>query len=81
MYKKNLSITQFYEKVIYHPKNNIVRTRDDFIGKYKKVLTDKECEYLKSCSYNIANFYMLPNLYKSQQLNEIPAQNPYIVLK
>ena len=48
---------------------------DDFIWKYKEVLTDKDYEYLKSCDYRITIFYMLLKLHKSQQLNEIIAQN------
>ena len=44
-------------------------TVDEFVQKYKQVLADKECEYLK-------NFNMLPQPNKRQQLNEIIAQNP-----
>ena len=51
-------------------------TVDEFVQKYKQVLADKECEYLKNYNYKIANFNMLPQPNKRQQLNEIIAQNP-----
>ena len=62
---------------MYNPKTILQEKVDDFIRKYKEVLTDKEYEYLKSYNYEIANFYMLPKLHKSQQLDEIIAH--YII--
>ena len=65
MSKKHLSITEYYEQVMYNPKTILQEKVDDFTRKYKEVLADEEQEYLKSYNYKIANFYMLPKLHKS----------------
>ena len=49
---------------------------DEFIWKYKEVLTGKEYKCLKSYNYKFASFYMLLKLHKSERLNEIIAQTP-----
>ena len=75
MRKKHLSVTVYYEKVMCNARMILQEKVEDFIRKYKDVLTDKEYEYLKSYNYRFANFYMLPKLHKSQRLNRIIAQS------
>ena len=79
--KKHLSVTVYYEKVMCNTRMILQEKVDDFIRKYKEVLTDKEYEYLKSYNYRFANVYMLPKLHKSQRLNKIIAQSPLQYVK
>ena len=41
---------------------------DNFIGKYKEVITDKEHEHLKSYHYKLVDFYVLSKLPKVYNL-------------
>lgn len=81
MCKKHLNITEFYENVMFNTKTILEEKVDDFIRKYKEVLTDKEYEYFKSFNYKIAWFYLLPKLHRSQRLNDIIAQNTLEYIK
>ena len=42
-----------------------------YAKKYKNLLTENEYETLTQKTYKIPNFYMLPKLDKSKELNEI----------
>ena len=39
--------------------------------KYKNLLTENEYKTLTQKTYQISNFYMLPKLHKSKELNDI----------
>ena len=42
-----------------------------YAKKYKHLLTENEYKTLTQKTYKISNFYMLPKLYKSKELNDI----------
>ena len=49
------------------PKNRIIA----YAKKYKHLLTENEYKTLTQKTYKISNFYMLPKLHKSKELNDI----------
>lgn len=76
MCQKHLQNNEYYEKILYNPKDILQIRINEFIEKYKEVFLEKEYHYLKNYNYKIANFYMLPKLHKCKRLNDIISQNP-----
>ena len=42
-----------------------------FAEKYKSILTNNEYDFLTKRCHKISNFYVVPKLYKSKEINEI----------
>ena len=47
------------------------KTVNKFAEKYKSILTNNEYDFLTKRCHKISNFYMLPKLHKSKEINEI----------
>ena len=47
------------------------KTVNKFAEKYKSILTNGEYDFLTKRCHKISNFYMLPKLHKSDDINEI----------
>ena len=47
------------------------KTVNKFAEKYKSILTNGEYDFLTKRCHKISNFYMLPKLHKSNDINEI----------
>ena len=68
---KHLNNPVFYEEVDSDPCNIILEKLNAFIEKHKARLTEREHLMLSSSSYKLSNFYMLPKLHKSVQINNV----------
>ena len=68
---RHLENTEFYEKIHMNPSDMISKRVILFANKYKKMLTNKEFEYLTQNNYKHSNFYMLPKLHKSKRIDDI----------
>ena len=68
----HLSDTSFYNNLDNSNPSTIVQGRVNKCSeKCTSSLTNKEHEFLTKRCYRISNFYMLPKLYKSMEINEI----------
>ena len=79
----HLNNIQYYNNLgNENPSEHIQRKINTFADQYANILTQKEIEYLKSRKHKIANFYMLPKLHKSKDIDQIITQNPkeYIIV-
>ena len=47
------------------------KTVNKFAEKYKSILTNNEYDFLTKRCHKISNFYMLPKLRKSKEINKI----------
>ena len=77
MCHRHLSNTDFYSNLRQNDPSDIIYNEiTRFTNKYEKLLTDNEQDYILKSKYNIANFYMLPKLHKSKELNDIITNSP-----
>ena len=53
------------------PSNAVISDVRDFANTYRGILTTKEYEFLTKKQYKMANFYSLPKLHKSVEINEL----------
>ena len=63
--------TSCYEEVEHDPCNIVLHELELFAEKHKNKLTEKEREMLLHSSHKISQFYMLPKLHKSVQINNV----------
>ena len=71
MCSRHLSDTTFYNNLDNNDLSTIVEDRvNKFAEKYKSVITNKEYEFLTKHWHNISNFYMLPKLHRSKEINK-----------
>ena len=69
---RHLSDTTFYNNLDNNHSPTIVQDRvNKFAEKYKSILTNNEYVFLTKRCHKISNFYMLPKLHKSKEINEI----------
>ena len=69
---RHLSDTTFYNNLDNNDPSTIVQDRvNKFAEKYKSILTNNEYDFLTKRCHKISNFYMLPKLHKSKEINEI----------
>ena len=68
---KHLNNPTFYEEVPNDPSNIIMEKLNSFLEKHKPRLTEKEHQCLAFTNYKLSNFYMLPKLHKSAQVNNV----------
>ena len=69
---RHLSDTTFYNNLDNNDPSTIVQDRvNKFAEKYKSILTNNEYVFLTKPCHKISNFYMLPKLHKSKEINEI----------
>ena len=63
--------------------NRIMKKTGELANKYESLLTKAEQLYLTNISFSISNFYGLPKVHKSKQINEAIQQenNEYIKLQ
>ena len=67
-----LSDTAFYNNLDHSDPSAIVQDRvNKFAEKYKSVLTNNEYDFPTKRYHKISNFYMLPKLHRSKEINEI----------
>ena len=53
------------------PSNTVLSEVVAFANRYRRILTNKEYQFLTKADYKMANFYSLPKLHKSVDVNEI----------
>ena len=68
---QHLDEGDYYTTVNSDPSNIIKGRVDAFAEKYKDMLTANEYDFLKNEQCKISNFYMLPKLHKSKDINTI----------
>ena len=69
---RHLSDTTFYNNLDNDDPSTIVQDKlNKFAEKYKSILTNNEYDFLTKRCHKISNFYMLPKLHKSKEINEI----------
>ena len=69
---RHLSDTTFYNNLDNNDPSTIVQDKvNKFAEKYKSILTNNEYDFLTKRCHKISNFYMLPKLHKSKEINEI----------
>ena len=66
---KHLDNPVFYRKVPTDPSNIVLGRISEFATKFKDRLTEKEFTVLTASTYKLSNFYMLPKLHKSKEIN------------
>ena len=71
MCQKHLNNNEYYEEVDSDPSGIVYERIRTFTEKHKEMLTQKEYDYLVNENYKISNFYMLPKLHKSAEINTI----------
>ena len=60
----------YYEKLDNNPQKEIMIKYNDFAQKYRSNLTGKEFDYLTEFETKPSNFYGLPKIHKSKEINE-----------
>ena len=60
----------YYEKLDKNPQKEIMIKYNDFAQKYRSNLTRKEFDYLTEFETKPSNFYGLPKIHKSKEINE-----------
>ena len=68
--EKMLLDTEYYEKFDQNPHKEIMKKYRSFLNKHKTELTDKEFDYLVNFECKTSNFYGLPKIHKSKEINE-----------
>ena len=72
MCMNELSKEEFYKLIgSDNPTQRILDVVQNFALKYKSMLTSNEFAYLTQRKYRMANFYMMPNLLKSEYINTV----------
>ena len=66
---RHLNNPVYYEEVPSDPCTIIMENLNSFLEKYKPRLTGKEFQCLSYSDYKLSNFYMLPKLHKSVEVN------------
>ena len=76
MCEYELQKNNFYKSIgSRNPESRVLQIVKDFAVKYKSLLTAKEFEYITKRTYRMANFYCLPKLHKSEDINSILSQS------
>lgn len=68
--EKMLLDTEYYEKLDENPHKEIMKKYRSFLNKHKAELTHKEYDYLVNFTCNTSNFYGLPKIHKSKEINQ-----------
>ena len=72
MCESHLRNEEYYECIQDNDPSPILKNRIiAYAKKYKNLLTENEYKTLTQKTYKISNFYMLPKLHKSKELNDI----------
>ena len=72
MCDSHLRNEEYYECIQDNDPSPLLKNRIiAYAKKYKHLLTENECKSLTQKTYKISNFYMLPKLHKSKELNDI----------
>ena len=72
MCESHLRNEEYYECIQDNDLSPLLKNRIiDYAKKYKNLLIENEYKTLTQETYNISNFYMLPKLHKSKELNDI----------
>ena len=72
MCTRELSKSKFYRNLgNVNPCNDVLTDVISFANTYRTVLTTKEYHFLTKKEYKMANFYCLPKLHKSPEINEL----------
>ena len=68
----NLSKDNVYRRLGNNdPSQSVISDVHPFADTYRRILTTKEYQYLTKKQYKMANFYSLPKLHKSVEINEL----------
>ena len=65
-----LSNQEYYEKLDRNPQKEIMKKYNVLVQKYRSNLTKKEFDYLTEFVTKPSNFYGLPKIHKSKEINE-----------
>ena len=68
---RHLSDTTFYNNLDNNPSTTVQDRVNKFAEKYKSILTNNEYDFLTKRCHKISNFYMLPKLHKSKEINKM----------
>ena len=72
MCESHLRNEEYYECIQDNDPSPILKNKIiAYAKKYKNLLTENEYKTLTQKTYKISNFYMLPKLHKSKELNDI----------
>ena len=72
MFESHLQNEEYYECIQNNDPSPLLKNRIiAYAKKYKNLLTENEYKTLTQKTYKISNFYMLPKLRKSKELNGI----------
>ena len=72
MCESHLRNEEYYECIQDNDPSPLLKNRIiAYAKKYKNLLTENEYKTSTQKTYKISNFYMLPKLYKSKELNDI----------
>ena len=72
MCESHLWNEEYYECIQDNDPSPLLKNRKAaYTKRYKNLLTENGCKTLTQKTYKIWNFYMLPKLYKSKELNDI----------
>ena len=73
---RHLKNVEFYAELDNSDPSQLIQNRIiSFSDKYKSQLTHNEHKYITKSKYKIANFYMLPKIHKSKELNTMIQNN------
>ena len=77
---RHLNDAKTYQKIDQKCDNRVMKKIGELANKYESLLTKAEKLYLTNISFSTSNFYGLPKVHKSKQINEAIQQqnNEYI---
>ena len=79
MCESHLRNEEYYECIQDNDPSPLLKNRIiAYAKKYKNLLTENEYKTLTQKTYKISNFYMLPKLHKSKELNNMAKNSEYI---
>lgn len=70
MNKEDYKTMAYYSKSNINPEKKLQLKYKKFLQKYKSHMTDKEFYYLQNFEAKLSDFYGLPKVHKSKQINE-----------
>lgn len=81
--EKLLYNSDYYKKLDQNPHKEILKKYRSFLKEHHIQLTKKECDYLMNFECKTSNFYGLPKIHKSKEINEACAlaSSKYMELK
>ena len=67
---KKLHNNEYYKELDHNPHKGIMKKYRSFLKEHQTELTKKESDYLANFECKTSNFYGLPKIHKSKEINE-----------